>query len=1039
MAKAKEFITMYICGEMLMGVELSAGPICRWKFQPLARKVLWTVTVDQQKVVSFILSTCATIRNFAKLHWENDKENSTLTLSCRAPVGQIHQIRTCAIQLRNADDMANTAAHPQVSGEFVHILSNHETVLCEELRQQWLAGQYCDMLIRLKLGKTISVHSCVISAFSAKISNFLHGEKYKILSLLDFGHEACYCIIDSLYTGILRFKQEQITDILQVASYFELEDIEQFCHKNIENGSKTDFINVPVKEKLNDVHDDVKTIESLCTDSIENSTETCSKSDHESPEIENIGDVDVHKNVNETSLDMEVENHENDSENETKFCVSKELPVVSNANVKSSSERAQRMGTKYSLRKDKKGESCAVRRTETKYSLRRSVGVGPERGFLYKDWTSGESDPGGCEEEVEQAAEETKPSEGGSVDKVCVVTIKSIGSAPNKMYLTKSDLQKGKRKSGSAKRKAFTQIKRCHSSGSKVKKESSEGEGEVTPALTNTEGCDTDSVKNEIKQEEEEPMGMDTDSYSSCEDEEFEAYNSEGSKTTERQQSRSKLSKKRKIPCPMCPRKFSKKVNLDQHLKAHSEGLAHTCQLCHSSYARLCDFTRHVRSHDDGERFRCSYCNVVCENRQALIAHSQTEHDDDKPFKCTHADCTFATYKYYYLADHQLIHREEKSYVCPKCNKGFSQSGGLISHSRSCLQTKSYLCDLCGQTFNHLGSMKTHRRVHLGEKPYVCQQCESRFSDHRNLKRHMRIHENLFPYECEVCQKSFRHSNSLKAHMKQHNQPLEEAEALCSLSQLYKSFTESHDLQTDHDNDNVTSADSRHLTKKKTNETNSPLNLIKDPCDLDNTSREPTAGVPVVDDIGILSSRNESCDDQDQLFNQPVPSQNVVISRAKTKDFYTPSVPVREENGDLRSQLYGHSSAGPSETEGEKDIYRQVLSHQYSGEAERTSPTVQFYSQPVFSRNESRSEREQFYPSRSNLTETGIERGHYYSGLHHLAQNDQFLLQSRSMQQVDGDERGQFYGRPSACHTDEMGLLSAQIRSGAPANSQIEH
>ena len=93
---------------------------------------------------------------------------------------------------------------------------------------------------------------------------------------------------------------------------------------------------------------------------------------------------------------------------------------------------------------------------------------------------------------------------------------------------------------------------------------------------------------------------------------------------------------------------------------------------------------------------------------------------------------------------------------------GFAQSGGLLSHRRSCLQRRGYLCETCGAKFNHGGTLRQHMILHTGEKPFVCSHCGAQFNDRTNFKRHKRIHENSFPYQCHHCEKQFRHSNSLK-------------------------------------------------------------------------------------------------------------------------------------------------------------------------------------------------------------------------------------------------------------------------------------
>lgn len=61
----------------------------------------------------------------------------------------------------------------------------------------------------------------------------------------------------------------------------------------------------------------------------------------------------------------------------------------------------------------------------------------------------------------------------------------------------------------------------------------------------------------------------------------------------------------RPYPCDFCSRRFRKKVNLMNHMVAHSNDRPHMCNLCGARYLRRCDLLNHLKLHayvpDDSE------------------------------------------------------------------------------------------------------------------------------------------------------------------------------------------------------------------------------------------------------------------------------------------------------------------------------------------------------------------------------------------------------------------------------------------------------
>ena len=232
------------------------------------------------------------------------------------------------------------------------------------------------------------------------------------------------------------------------------------------------------------------------------------------------------------------------------------------------------------------------------------------------------------------------------------------------------------------------------------------------------------------------------------------------------------MNMKRKMNCDKCGRGFGKKELLDKHMSLHINNVMYPCHVCGHKYARPGELTRHVRIHTI-DSYKCLHCALEIRGPTLFKRHMELMHSESKAFCCMYPGCEFKSDKPSNVEKHAVIHSELKEYGCPECGRLFAQPNGLQSHLRSCRQLRRYLCDICGAKFNHLQSMKSHRMLHTGEKPFQCIDCNAKFTDHRNFKRHRRIHENLYPYVCTQCDKRFRHSNSLKAHTSTHDSKLE--------------------------------------------------------------------------------------------------------------------------------------------------------------------------------------------------------------------------------------------------------------------------
>ncbi|XP_036943877.1 zinc finger protein 585B-like [Acanthopagrus latus] len=85
-------------------------------------------------------------------------------------------------------------------------------------------------------------------------------------------------------------------------------------------------------------------------------------------------------------------------------------------------------------------------------------------------------------------------------------------------------------------------------------------------------------------------------------------------------------------------------------------------------------------------------------------------------------------------------------------------------------ENKSFRCEICGRGFKQRLPWQRHLRIHTLGRTYACKACGKSFTKSFNLKVHMRIHTGEKPYSCEICGEDFRYGSALKVHMRVHTE-----------------------------------------------------------------------------------------------------------------------------------------------------------------------------------------------------------------------------------------------------------------------------
>uniref|UniRef100_A0A3P9J286 C2H2-type domain-containing protein n=1 Tax=Oryzias latipes TaxID=8090 RepID=A0A3P9J286_ORYLA len=278
--------------------------------------------------------------------------------------------------------------------------------------------------------------------------------------------------------------------------------------------------------------------------------------------------------------------------------------------------------------------------------------------------------------------------------------------------------------------------------------------------------------------------------------------------------------------CSLCGKYFARQVDMERHMKSHSEERPYKCSFCEKKFKNPYVLKRHEKeicksreqrrakrkeaasanppsSTEVTEQKVCPICSRVLPCTADMGKHLRS-HSEERPFICVTCEKGFK-YKDT-LKKHQIIHghegiREEQSKtldqilvqkMCPICLRTFDSVKTLNRHVQCHTDDRPYHCIHCNKHFKHMhgdaggsnpqqGAQEhqencdmayrtklQHELIHTGERPHQCTVCGKTFLTANELRLHNRYHTGERPYKCDVCSKAFIQSGYLKAHMRIH-------------------------------------------------------------------------------------------------------------------------------------------------------------------------------------------------------------------------------------------------------------------------------
>ncbi|XP_059608031.1 uncharacterized protein LOC132255877 [Phlebotomus argentipes] len=292
---------------------------------------------------------------------------------------------------------------------------------------------------------------------------------------------------------------------------------------------------------------------------------------------------------------------------------------------------------------------------------------------------------------------------------------------------------------------------------------------------------------------------------------------------------------KKEFKCPQCSKVFREQLNVQRHLKTHTNLLPYPCSFCKESFKTILLLTQHLKAHC-GEKisrterradhvpkknsrkrrkrreiariFNCLYCKktfscemyakrhiknvhrgfplemidgpvdcVICQKSfgdlETLKEHVRSH--DAEAFECAHCGKRF--FSRYAIRRHvQMVHiKAHVSLPCPQCDKVLRGTKAFLRHQQSHSNQEPFKCCFCPKKFKLQSFLDKHLALHIEERPGIpCGICGCVLKYRQSWKKHMRMHESVTEdLTCSFCKKKFIYRARLETHQQRYHKYLE--------------------------------------------------------------------------------------------------------------------------------------------------------------------------------------------------------------------------------------------------------------------------
>ncbi|VEN54352.1 unnamed protein product, partial [Callosobruchus maculatus] len=202
----------------------------------------------------------------------------------------------------------------------------------------------------------------------------------------------------------------------------------------------------------------------------------------------------------------------------------------------------------------------------------------------------------------------------------------------------------------------------------------------------------------------------------------------------------------RSYKCCGCDKIFRDNTQLIVHTRKHTGEKPFTCKICGKNFSVNGNLSKHMRIHTGEKKYECD----TCERRFTQFAHLEDHmrvHSGDRPYQCE--TCKFGFKTKARLRKHEKSHEGTKitkrTVQCPLCSKLMRNIKQLMAHLESQHEDDSaelFSCQLCPKSYKNVFALNHHMRVH-GAKDFQCTICEKAFTSASHLRRHLNSHTGM--------------------------------------------------------------------------------------------------------------------------------------------------------------------------------------------------------------------------------------------------------------------------------------------------------
>ena len=282
-----------------------------------------------------------------------------------------------------------------------------------------------------------------------------------------------------------------------------------------------------------------------------------------------------------------------------------------------------------------------------------------------------------------------------------------------------------------------------------------------------------------------------------------------------------------KFHCKLCPKYFSTKQHVRQHVRMVHGEKTFKCDICDAAFTSNGGLTRHKMSHTDERPYVCQICNKGFQRQNQLTNHLNRTTPCDRDPMASNVDEDFGIIpatvnpEDFDATDPKSL--ENCQFQCKHCPKSFTSKQFVRQHVRNVHGERNFQCDECDAKFTSNGGLQRHKMTHTDERPFSCDLCHKSFGRQSQLKKHLQrttpcnidpdlkaLHEGFqkIPaivtsenspapepvqsslFQCILCLKSFKSKLLIRQHMK-----IVHGERKYNCDQCDASFTSNGSLQ----------------------------------------------------------------------------------------------------------------------------------------------------------------------------------------------------------------------------------------------------